>query len=232
MINILIYNTASKRMETFVRELGDPMPYITGRTLTVGEFRSKSTSGVIWSDTVTMDSWDRQRATWGRPIYVGYAFRRIGEGGHSNQSQHYAGVAFDVGQNLNRANLNELWRSASNSGLWTYVEPQSLTPTWVHFDRRTNPPACQTGGYPLQKLGSRGNYVCLLQDALATVGIPAVMIDGSFGPITENAVRLFQRENALSPDGIVGCLTWTKLTAMANNKFRTSPPIPPQYVGM
>lgn len=44
-------------------------------------------------------------------------------GGHGNQSQHYAGVAFDVGQNLNETQRRVLWNSASNSKIWSYVEP-------------------------------------------------------------------------------------------------------------
>ena len=57
-------------------------------------------------------------------------------GGHGTQSQHYAGVAFDVGQRLSTTQRNRLYQSAVNSGVWSYVEPQNLTPTWVHFDKR------------------------------------------------------------------------------------------------
>jgi murein L,D-transpeptidase YcbB/YkuD len=35
--------------------------------------------------------------------------------------------------------------------------------------------------------------------------------DGDFGPLTENAVVSFQTNMNLSPDGIVGPLTWTQL---------------------
>lgn len=52
-------------------------------------------------------------------------------GGHGTQSQHYAGVAFDVGQRLSNADRNRLRNSAINSGIWSYVEPAYLTPTWV-----------------------------------------------------------------------------------------------------
>lgn len=52
------------------------------------------------------------------------------------KSQHYAGVAFDVGQILTPARRIALYNSARNSGVWAYVEPQVLTPTWVHFDKR------------------------------------------------------------------------------------------------
>ena len=226
---ILMYNNSANRMESYSRELYESMPYNVGRTLTVGEFRAKSTSEVIWSSVATMTAWNNTRSIWGQPISVGYAFRRIGEGGHSNQSQHYAGTAFDVGQNLSQANRNYLWWTASDSGQWTYVEPQSLTPTWVHFDKRAQPPACLSGGYPLQRRGMLGNYVCVLQDALATVGIPGVSVDGVFGPVTETAVKRFQRENSLTADGIAGCYTWTSLTAQANNKFRSSALIPVKY---
>lgn len=45
-------------------------------------------------------------------------------------------MAFDVGQRLTQAQRTRLWNSANNSGVWYYVEPISLTPTWVHFDKR------------------------------------------------------------------------------------------------
>ena len=38
------------------------------------------------------------------------------------QSQHYAGVAFDVGQTLSTTQRNRLYNSAVNLGIWTYVE--------------------------------------------------------------------------------------------------------------
>lgn len=40
-----------------------------------------------------------------------------------NQSQHYAGTAFDVGQTLTNAQRSVLRNSARNSGVWTYIEP-------------------------------------------------------------------------------------------------------------
>ena len=45
-------------------------------------------------------------------------------------------MAFDVGQTLTSSRRTALWNSANNSGVWSYVEPISLTPTWVHFDKR------------------------------------------------------------------------------------------------
>ncbi len=219
MINILIYNHHTGKMETYARDLYSPMPFSVGNSLTVAEFRGKSKSDLIWTTIRTMESWNKTREAWGRPIYVGYAFRRIGEGGHGNQSQHYAGTSFDVGQNLSNNDRNQLRNLASSLGVWTYVEPAYLTPTWVHFDARFGKPAC-SAGYPMLMEGSQNVYVATLQDALATVGIPAVGVDGIFGPKTREGVIRYQRENQLTPDGVVGCATWTKLTATANGFYR------------
>ena len=62
------------------------------------------------------------RYIWGKAIPVGYAFKRPYEGGHEQMSQHYAGVAFDVGQNLSSSERDALRNSAINSGIWSYVE--------------------------------------------------------------------------------------------------------------
>ena len=86
------------------------------------------------------------------------------------QSQHYAGTAFDVAQLWTNERRARLRTSAINSGVWSYVEPVSISPTWVHFDRRQKPPACSSGGYPTLRRGSLSVYVLILQDGLNTLG--------------------------------------------------------------
>ena len=86
------------------------------------------------------------------------------------QSQHYAGVAFDVGQLWTNSQRARLRISAENSGIWSYVEPVSISPTWVHFDKRFGRPACSSGGYPTVKRGSISTYVLIAQDDLNTLG--------------------------------------------------------------
>lgn len=168
-----------------------------------------------------MQSWNRQRALWGSPIPVGYAFKRPWEGGHGQQSQHYAGVSFDTAQGWTNARRAALRTSARNSGLWSYIEPVSISPTWVHMDKRQGPPAC-SAGYPLQKQGSVGVYVLILQDELNTLGYPAGALDGRFGPGTRNAVIAYQKKKGLGADGVVGCATWTALSRDAVGKGRRS----------
>ena len=211
MAKILVFNNDTDRMETYYRGEAEAMPYNTNGTLKVREFRGSSKSNILWTTKRTMQAWNSQRYIYGRPIKVGFAFKRPYEGGHGNQSQHYAGVAFDVGQTLSSTQRTRLWNSANNSGVWSYVEPISLTPTWVHFDKRFGKPACSTGGFPLLRRGSLSNYVCIAQDDLNTLGFRTNGLDGIFGAGTQNAVIAYQKSKGLSADGIVGCNTWRSL---------------------
>ena len=217
MATILVYNSNSNRIETYYRGLSEAMPYITNRTLTVREFRANSSSNILWTTRNAMNSWNQFRSIYGRSIFVGFAFKRCWEGGHGNQSQHYAGTAFDVGQNLSASGRLTLRNLAASSGVWTYVEPINLTPRWVHFDDRTT-----SSGYPTIRFGSIGNYVCTAQDALNTLGLTTGGLDGIFGSRTRNAVLTFQNRNGLSTDGIIGPLTWSRLMSQVNGIGRTA----------
>ncbi len=222
MAKILIYNQDTNRMETFYRGENEAMPYNANRTLKVKEFRGSSKSNILWTDKRTMQAWNSQRYIYGSPIPVGFAFKRPWEGGHGNQSQHYAGTAFDVGQGWTNAQRNALRNSAINSKIWSYVEPASLSPTWVHFDKRFGMPACSSGGYPLIRQGSRGNYVCIAQDDLNTLGYKTGGLDGVFGTQTTNAVKRYQTSRGLASDGIIGCNTWRSLQENVVGTGKTS----------
>ena len=222
MATILVYNNDTNKMEKYIRSESEAMPYNTNRTLLVREFRGASKSNILWTTRNTMRSWNSTRYLYGAPIPVGYAFRRSWEGGHTGQSQHYAGVAFDVAQTLSNSKRNTLRNLAINSGVWSYVEPASLTPTWVHFDKRSFPAACSTGGYPLVKQGSKGVYVLIAQDGLNTLGYTTGGLDGVFGTKTKNAVIRYQRSRGLSADGIIGCNAWRSLQENVIETGRTS----------
>lgn len=138
------------------------------------------------------------------------------------QSQHYAGTAFDVAQLWTNEKRARLRTSAINSGVWSYVEPVSISPTWVHFDRRQKPPACSSGGYPTLRRGSLSVYVLILQDGLNTLGFTTGGLDGIFGNRTFEAVRSYQTSRGLASDGIVGCNTWRSLQENVIGIGRTS----------
>lgn len=225
MARVLIYDAYENRIYTYenLRE-SDPMPYSYNNTLTVREFRGASGSPTLWTTTAAMEAWNLTRRSYGQSIHVGYAFRRIWEGGHGTRSQHYAGVSFDVGQGQGSSARNAIWRAADNTGAWGYVEPQSMTPTWVHFDRRYGTPACSgtTSGYPTLRRGSRGTYVMVLQDALSALGYgTGSVIDGKFGSKTENALRAYQRRTGLTADGVCGCNSWKKISTAVLGIGRT-----------
>lgn len=64
---------------------------------------------------------------------------------------------------------------------------------------------------PLLRRGSQGISVTQLQQLLVVSGWYTGPITGTFGPMTENAVRLFQQSQSLTPDGVVGNQTWSRL---------------------
>ena len=60
----------------------------------------------------------------------------------------------------------------------------------------------------------RGDDVRDLQDRLATLGLNSGRIDGIFGAQTETAVREFQRNYGLPPDGIIAAQSVRALTGL------------------
>jgi peptidoglycan hydrolase-like protein with peptidoglycan-binding domain len=68
-------------------------------------------------------------------------------------------------------------------------------------------PAVDAENRPTLRRGDRGELVKVIQ---AKVGVPT---SGSFDAGTEAAVRQFQRDRCLAPDGIVGPRTWATIVA-------------------
>ncbi len=78
----------------------------------------------------------------------------------------------------------------------------------------TIPPPIQKqddNGRPTLRRGSQGDQVKVVQEKIGFVGDD---IDGRFGPATEAAVRRFQRDHDIVPDGIVGPKTWKNLDSV------------------
>lgn len=79
-----------------------------------------------------------------------------------------------------------------------------------------NAPKADAGeSYPgtALRVGSRGRSVAQIQTAINRISqnfpaVPKLSVDGIFGSVTENAVRIFQRVFGLTEDGVVGRQTW------------------------
>jgi len=223
MAKLFVYDAYTDRLLTYTLRESDPMPYSYGNTLTLREFRGSSGANVLWTTTAAMEAWNLTRRRYGAGIPVGYAFKRIWEGGHGTASQHYAGVAFDVGQGTSNTIRRRIYDAAVATKAWGYVEPLSMTPTWVHFDRRYGTPACRgtTSGYPTVRRGNRSTYVLILQDALNALGYSTGTLDGVFGSRTYSALQACQRSFGLTADGVCGCNSWKKITAAVVGIGRT-----------
>lgn len=224
MAKLFVYDAFNNRFYTYDLNENAPMPYSYGSTLKLREFRGSSGANVLWTTTAAMEAWNLTRRTYGKSIPVGYAFKRIWEGGHGTTSQHYAGVAFDVGQSSGADARKAIYNAAVATKAWGYVEPLSMTPTWVHFDRRYGKPACAktTAGYPTVRRGNRSTYVLVLQDALNALGYTTGTLDGVFGARTETALKGVQRRFGLTADGVCGCSSWKKITEAVVGIGRTS----------
>lgn len=61
------------------------------------------------------------------------------------------------------------------------------------------------------RIGSSGPLVEFLQNILTYLNLYSGIIDGIFGASTRDSVIQFQKQNRLTPDGIVGSRTWFAL---------------------
>ena len=66
------------------------------------------------------------------------------------------------------------------------------------------------------QLGDQGTAVSTLQTQLQETGCFTGAVDGRFGPQTEQAVKCWQSNRRLTPDGIVGAQTQATLTAQGS----------------
>ncbi len=69
----------------------------------------------------------------------------------------------------------------------------------------------QPNVFALSKRGSRGTEVRNIQSRLSKWGYNPGAVDGIYGAKTEAAVKRFQRNNGLTPDGIAGPATLAKI---------------------
>jgi N-acetylmuramoyl-L-alanine amidase len=79
----------------------------------------------------------------------------------------------------------------------------------------TTPPPPTPGARPVIRQGARGDMVTEAQRLLnrAPTALPRLVEDGIFGPRTDARTREFQTAQGITVDGIIGPVTWGRLTA-------------------
>ena len=88
---------------------------------------------------------------------------------------------------------------------------------WTHWAV----PKCVEGDVPVTlptlRKGDKGEYVTLMQTKLIQLGynLSPYGADGKFGSKTEEALKAFQRNNDLTPDGVCGKKSWEALNSGA-----------------
>lgn len=90
---------------------------------------------------------------------------------------------------------------------------------WIHAGRPASgstptpppPPPPAPSSHPVLRKGNKGPAVMELQRKLNGVSGAGLVVDGDFGPRTDQAVRNFQSFFKLGTDGIVGPKTWGML---------------------
>ncbi len=104
-----------------------------------------------------------------------------------------------------------------------FQQDHQLTPsgvvdqeTWNVLNSLTASPEiiAEINTRPVLRLGSTGPYVTEVQTVLTSLLYYTGQIDGNFGTSTQNAVKRFQTNNRLTPDGIVGRDTWSALSTL------------------
>jgi len=117
------------------------------------------------------------------------------------------------------------------------IGPSTWNAIVNEFNRLTTAPPGGSGypGTPL-RIGSRGDNVRLMQEYLNVIAgvhpsIPRLTVDGVFGPVTENAVRAYQRQFGLTADGVIGPITWNSIVTQRNNIVNAPPVIIPPFPG-
>lgn len=197
----------------FVSKVGNN--YVS-KNFKVKEFQSHDGADKVLIDTALVDVLQRIRTHFGRPVTISSAYRTASYNasvGGSSSSYHTKGQAADIQiANVSPVIVGMYAQTIGAGGIGVYSYPNG---GFVHIDTRAVKYRWLTivrgGSYqqiskvmPTIAQGRNNvfNAVVLLQRKLN------VSQSGTFGEVTTNAVKTFQKRYGLSVDGIVGEKTW------------------------
>ncbi len=90
--------------------------------------------------------------------------------------------------------------------------------------------AAQAAQFPVIHYGDQGPAVKTAEQSLQKLGYYHGAIDGIFGPEMLYAVKSFQGHYGLAQDGIIGTLTWAKLSAAVGTPGTTANEASPNFM--
>ncbi len=184
MYTVYVHNNESNRLERYKLKPYHDMPYTYANALPVSAFFANTESLVGWTSTDFLKRWTSFSKGGCRGNYF---FRRISEGGHIQQSMHYAGLSARITE---EGEATFPFKSKKQISLF---------------------PA----GYPTLYPGDIGPFVFVMQDSLLTLGFTECTLDGFFGNRTTNTLLSFKIEHALPMTPFCDTKTFDLLTFLA-----------------
>lgn len=84
---------------------------------------------------------------------------------------------------------------------------------------------------PILSLGRYcpSHAVKAVQELLSRLGLHTSAIDGDYGPLTQLSVMAYQKKEKLTPDGVIGPVTWGRLSEEPNSPCRYLPEANKEY---
>lgn len=161
--------------------------------------------------------------------YPGTAIRRGDSGKYVEQIQFWLEQLAEFDSRLVSVTIDGIFGAGTESSVRVFQQVNGLLvdgvvgrQTWdalyEQYISLEDDIDSSANGYPGKSLkrGDTGDSVRRIQFWLSFISsnysmIPALTVDGVFGAATESAVKAFQTEFGLTPDGIVGATTWDTL---------------------
>ena len=184
------------------------MPGMRRLPLAVSDFLYRANTDVAWTHRGALDALDDLCERFGEPFSVDLAFRMTGRCARTEDAQHFAGIAFEIGRTLSPERRAKLYHAAMQCRRFLYVSPPYLSGLSVRV--------AMLRELPLLRMGDVGVHVFTLQSALANEGLFLGALTGRYCLQTERGVRRLQARCALAVTGEMRSTDWRALLSLTN----------------
>lgn len=188
----------------------------------VKEFQCHDKTDKVLIDTSLVTLLQSIRDHFGRPVIITSAYRTAAYNtsiGGTKNSNHVKGMAADIQVDGISPVLVGMYADsigAAGIGLYAYgvmqgfnhIDTRSIKYRWLTITRNGSYQAISKILPTIKQGVTSANPTYVVKLLQRTLGVTE---SGTFGGITTNAVKQFQRYAGLKDDGIVGKNTWTKM---------------------